>query len=120
MSKTRAVKDSLVTITGGTGSFGSTMAKHLLRRDASEVKIFSRDEAKRDAIRHAIADSRVRFYLGKTRDPESVERVVRFTDLMFHAAALTEAKTDRRLRQNWSEFMYGSGAYTTSSSFSGS
>jgi UDP-glucose 4-epimerase len=90
MSKNRAVKDSVVTITGGTGSFGSTMAKHLLERDAAEVRIFSRDEAKQDAMRHATADPRVRFYLGDTRDPESVERVVRGTDLIFHAAALKQ------------------------------
>jgi len=90
MSKNRAVKGSVVTITGGTGSFGSTMAKHLLERGAAEVRIFSRDEAKQDAMRHAIADLRVRFYLGDTRDPESVERVVRGTDLIFHAAALKQ------------------------------
>jgi UDP-glucose 4-epimerase len=66
------------------------MAKHLLERDAAEVRIFSRDEAKQDAMRHAIADPRVRFYLGDTRDPESVERVVRGTDLIFHAAALKQ------------------------------
>ena len=86
----RKVKDSTVVITGGTGSFGSTMAKHLLERDAAEVRIFSRDEAKQDAMRHAIADPRVRFFLGDTRDPESVERVVRGTDLIFHAAALKQ------------------------------
>jgi UDP-glucose 4-epimerase len=90
MSKPQAVKDSVVTITGGTGSFGSTMAKHLLSRDVAEVRIFSRDEAKQDAMRHAISDPRVRFYLGDTRDPESVERVVRGTDLIFHAAALKQ------------------------------
>jgi len=119
MSKTRAIKDSEVTTTGGTGSFGSTMAKYLRRRDASEVRIFSRDEAKQDAIRHAIADSRVKFYLCKTRDPDSLERVVRDTDLIFRAAALPEAETDRRLRQKWSEFMYGSGTFATSRSSSG-
>jgi UDP-glucose 4-epimerase len=84
------VKDSTVVITGGTGSFGSTMAKHLLSLDVAEVRIFSRDEAKQDAMRHAIDDKRVRFYLGDTRDPESVERVVRGTDLIFHAAALKQ------------------------------
>jgi UDP-glucose 4-epimerase len=84
------VKDSTVVITGGTGSFGSTMAKYLLSREVAEVRIFSRDEAKQDAMRHAISDPRVRFYLGDTRDPESVERVVRGTELIFHAAALKQ------------------------------
>ena len=86
----RKVKDSTVVITGGTGSFGSIMAKHLLSQSVGEVRIFSRDEAKQDAMRHAIADPRVRFFLGDTRDPETVERVVRGSDLIFHAAALKQ------------------------------
>lgn len=84
------VKDSVVTITGGTGSFGSTMANHLLSKDVAEVRIFSRDEAKQDAMRHSLADPRVRFFLGDTRDSESVERVVRGSHLIFHAAALKQ------------------------------
>jgi len=86
----RKVKGSTVVITGGTGSFGSTMAKYLLKKDVDEIRIFSRDEAKQDAMRHAISDSRVRFFIGDTRDPESVERVVRGSDLIFHAAALKQ------------------------------
>lgn len=86
----RRVQGSVVTITGGTGSFGSTMAHHLLSRDVAEIRIFSRDEAKQDAMRHAVGDPRVRFFLGDTRDPESVERVVRGSDLIFHAAALKQ------------------------------
>ena len=86
----RKVQGSVVTITGGTGSFGSTMARHLLSKDVAEIRIFSRDEAKQDAMRHAIGDPRVRFYLGDTRDADSVERVVRGSDLIFHAAALKQ------------------------------
>jgi UDP-glucose 4-epimerase len=86
----RKVKGSTVVITGGTGSFGSTMAKYLLTKDVGEIRIFSRDEAKQDAMRHAISDPRVRFFIGDTRDPESVERVVRGSDLIFHAAALKQ------------------------------
>jgi len=41
-------------------------------------------------MRHTIADPRVRFFLGDTRDPETVERVVRGSDLIFHAAALKQ------------------------------
>ena len=53
--------DSIVTITGGTGSFGSTMARYLLREGVGEVRIFSRDEAKQDAMRHSVGDSRFKF-----------------------------------------------------------
>ena len=90
MTKKTSIKDSVVTITGGTGSFGSNMAKHLLTKDVSEIRIFSRDEAKQDAMRHQISDNRVRFFIGDTRDEESVDRVTRGTDLIFHAAALKQ------------------------------
>ncbi len=87
---TRQVQDSIVTITGGTGSFGSTMARHLLSQGAAEVRIFSRDESKQDAMRHKLADSRLRFYIGDVRDEASVRGVLRNTDLVFHAAALKQ------------------------------
>jgi UDP-glucose 4-epimerase len=66
------------------------MAKYLLTKKVSEIRIFSRDEAKQDAMRHALSDNRVRFFIGDTRDSDSVERVVRGSDLIFHAAALKQ------------------------------
>jgi len=84
------ISGSTVVITGGTGSFGSTMAKHLLGKDVGEIRIFSRDEAKQDAMRHSINDNRVRFFIGDTRDVDSVNGVVRGADLIFHAAALKQ------------------------------
>lgn len=90
MTKKPSISNSVVTITGGTGSFGSQIAKHLLTKDVAEIRIFSRDEAKQDAMRHQLSDSRVRFFLGDTRDPESVEKVTKGTDLIFHAAALKQ------------------------------
>jgi UDP-N-acetylglucosamine 4,6-dehydratase len=86
----RKIEGSKVLITGGTGSFGSNMAMHLLSKNVSEVRIFSRDEAKQDAMRHNVADNRVRFYVGDTRDSDSVEGAVRGVDLIFHAAALKQ------------------------------
>jgi UDP-N-acetylglucosamine 4,6-dehydratase/5-epimerase len=90
VNKPRTLPGSVVVITGGTGSFGSTMAKHALSEGASEVRILSRDEAKQDAMRHAISDSRLRFFIGDTRDLESVDRAIRGSDLVFHAAALKQ------------------------------
>lgn len=86
----KAMKDSVVVITGGTGSFGSVMARHALTQGAAEVRILSRDEAKQDAMRHSMGNSRVRFYIGDTRDSESVNRAIRGSDLVFHAAALKQ------------------------------
>jgi UDP-glucose 4-epimerase len=84
------IAGATVAITGGTGSFGTTMLSHLLQEGASEVRVFSRDEAKQDALRHKISDKRVRFYIGDTRDAQSVKNVLRGTDLVFHAAALKQ------------------------------
>lgn len=86
----REIVGSTVLITGGTGSFGSTMVRHLLKKNVEEVRILSRDEAKQDLMRHSLGDNRVKFFIGDTRDQESVERAVRGSDLIFHAAALKQ------------------------------
>ncbi len=79
-----------VLVTGGTGSFGSTMVRQLLDGDVREVRILSRDELKQDDMRRRVGDSRVTFYLGDVRDRDSVERATRGIDYVFHAAALKQ------------------------------
>jgi UDP-N-acetylglucosamine 4,6-dehydratase len=84
------VNGSIVAITGGTGSFGSTMLQYLLSQGAAEIRVFSRDEAKQEELRNKVNDVRVRFYIGDVRDQLSVNGVVKNTDLVFHAAALKQ------------------------------
>ena len=84
------LSSSVVTITGGTGSFGSTMARNLLNDGVSEVRIFSRDENKQDLMRNQFKDERLRFFIGDVRDPLSVENAIRGSDYVFHAAALKQ------------------------------
>ena len=43
-------------ITGGTGSFGSTVLRHFMDSDVGEVRIFSRDEKKQDDMRHVLQE----------------------------------------------------------------
>lgn len=86
----RAIADSTVTITGGTGSFGSTMATHLLSRGAAAVHIFSRDESKQDEMRRRFNDERMRFFLGDVRDRDSITPAMQGADYVFHAAALKQ------------------------------
>ena len=64
----------MVLITGGTGSFGSTVTRQLLAGDVGEVRILSRDEAKQDDLRRWLSDARARFYVGDVRDSKSVAR----------------------------------------------
>lgn len=86
----KLLKSSIVTITGGTGSFGSTMVKDLLRQEVSEIRIFSRDETKQDQMRNIFNDERLKFYLGDVRDPGSVDSAIKGSDYIFHAAALKQ------------------------------
>jgi UDP-N-acetylglucosamine 4,6-dehydratase len=81
---------SIVVITGGTGSFGGTMAKEILAGNPLEVRILSRDENKQDAMRRIFNDDRLKFYIGDVRDEESVARVVQGSNFIFHAAALKQ------------------------------
>jgi len=83
-------KESIVTITGGTGSFGSTMVRHLISQDIQEIRIFSRDENKQDSLRNQLKDERVKFFIGDVRDKQSVDSVIRGSDYVFHAAALKQ------------------------------
>src|SRR5665648_859673 len=84
------LEGATVTITGGTGSFGSTMVGHLLTRGVSTIHVFSRDEAKQDEMRTRFSDSRLKFFLGDVRDPDSVADALVGTDFVFHAAALKQ------------------------------
>ncbi len=79
-----------ILITGGTGSFGRTMAEHLLQRGCPEIRIFSRDEWKQDSMRVDFADERLKFYLGDVRSAPSVEKAMAGVDMVFHAAALKQ------------------------------
>lgn len=83
-------------ITGGTGSFGTIVLKRFLETDIGEIRIFSRDETKQDAMRHYIqADhpacaDKVKFFIGDIRNYESIREAVDGVDFIFHAAALKE------------------------------
>ncbi|MBR4173192.1 MAG: polysaccharide biosynthesis protein, partial [Clostridia bacterium] len=83
-------------ITGGTGSFGSTVLKHFLETDIGQIRIFSRDEKKQDDMRHEIqvkhpdVANKVKFHIGDVRDFRSVADAVTGVDYIFHAAALKQ------------------------------
>jgi UDP-N-acetylglucosamine 4,6-dehydratase len=79
-----------ILITGGTGSFGHTVAAKLLESNVEQIRIFSRDEAKQDDMRHQMGDPRLKFYVGDVRDYDSVAKASRDVDFVFHAAALKQ------------------------------
>lgn len=83
-------KNKILLITGGTGSFGNAVLKRFLDTDIREIRIFSRDEKKQDDMRHALQNSKVKFYIGDVRNKRSVDNAMRGVDFIFHAAALKQ------------------------------
>lgn len=83
-------KDKVLMITGGTGSFGHTVLKRFLMTDVREIRIFSRDEKKQEDMRIALRNDKLKFYIGDTRDHDSVYQAMRGVDYLFHAAALKQ------------------------------
>lgn len=91
-----AFKNKTLLITGGTGSFGHAVLKHFLSTDIAQIRIFSRDEKKQDDMRHDLQlryaqyASKVKFYIGDVRNPQSVKDAMPGVDFIFHAAALKQ------------------------------
>jgi len=85
------LKNKVLLITGGTGSFGNAVLYRFLDTDYfNEIRIFSRDEKKQDDMRTRLKDDKVKFYIGDVRDYNSIERAMRGVDYVFHAAALKQ------------------------------
>ena len=86
MAGSQFFKDKTLMITGGTGSFGSTVLKHFLDSDLREIRIFSRDEKKQDDMRHGLQAKypelagKVKFYIGDVRNMRSVQDAVQGVD----------------------------------------
>jgi UDP-glucose 4-epimerase len=77
-------------ITGGTGSFGNAVLRRLLTTGIRAIRVFSRDEKKQEDMRIALANDKVKFYIGDVRNRDSLVEAMRGVDHVFHAAALKQ------------------------------
>lgn len=91
--KNSSIEEKKILITGGTGSFGSTMVNSLLELSPKEIIIFSRDELKQFEMRNELQNPLLRFVIGDVRDKESVINAMQGVDFVFHAAALKQVPT---------------------------
>ncbi len=86
--------DQTILITGGTGSFGRALAKHILQENSCrKVIIFSRDEWKQWEMRCSdpIFDHpKIRYFLGDVRDAPRLLRAFDEVTCIVHAAALKQ------------------------------
>jgi UDP-N-acetylglucosamine 4,6-dehydratase (inverting) len=85
-------KNSSILITGGTGTFGKSFIKFLLKKKFpfSKIIVFSRDEFKQYQLSQELNSSKLRFWIGDIRDKDRLEFALRNVDYIVHAAALKQ------------------------------
>ena len=86
-----------ILITGGTGSFGRALTRHLLQNcKPRRLAIFSRDELKQWEMASELPIERhpcLRYFIGDVRDPARLDMAMRGVDYVVHAAALKQVPT---------------------------
>ena len=87
---TSILKDKVLMITGGTGSFGHAVVDRFLNTEIKEIRILSRDEKKQDDMRKFYNNEKLKFYIGDVRNLDSIIDAFKGVDYVFHAAALKQ------------------------------
>ena len=87
------LRDKSILITGGTGSLGKALTKHILtnKPDIKRLVIFSRDEQKQFEMAQDYPENKfpqIRFFIGDVRDEARVKRALKGIDYVIHAAAM--------------------------------
>lgn len=92
-NRNNPIFNSIILITGGTGSFGQAFTNYLLNNCTPKaVRIFSRDELKQleMANRFAKYEKKLRFFIGDVRDKDRLLRAFENIDIVIHSAALKQ------------------------------
>jgi len=83
-------KGKTLLITGGTGSFGNAVIRHLLDAELKEIRIFSRDEKKQEDMRIELKNDKLNYIIGDVRNFGDINAAMREVDFVFQAAALKQ------------------------------
>ncbi len=86
-------KEKSLLITGGTGSLGKALTKHILTNhpEIKRLVIYSRDEQKQFQMAQEFPlgkHPQIRFFIGDVRDKERLIRAFQGVDYVIHAAAM--------------------------------
>jgi len=89
------MKDKIILLTGGTGSFGQKFTEVALREcEPRVIRIYSRGELlQQEMLQKFNDDPRLRFFIGDVRDKERLDRATNEVDIVIHAAALKQVPT---------------------------
>lgn len=81
-------ENKIVFITGGTGSWGYHLTKRLLKENAKEIRIYSRNEASQVSMKRKFHNNCLKFIIGDVRDEENLRKAMQGSNYVFHLAAL--------------------------------
>ena len=88
MKKTN-LTNSIILITGGTGSWGKELVKQLLKNEVpKEIRIYSRGEQEQVKMKREYQNKILSFYIGDIRDKNRLLLASKNVDYIFHLAAL--------------------------------
>ena len=87
------LENSVLLLTGGTGSLGQAITAEALKHNPRSIRIFSRNEYLQVNMRRKFNDSRLRFMVGDIRDRERLEAAMSGVDYVIHTAALKHVLT---------------------------
>lgn len=81
-----------ILITGGTGSLGANLMKHLVRSDdVSAVICFSRDELKQSNLQSQLLDEpKARFFIGDVSNLDRLRMAAKDVDVIINTAAMKQ------------------------------
>jgi UDP-N-acetylglucosamine 4,6-dehydratase len=92
-----SIRDKVILITGGTGSFGKQFLSTVLAEyHPRKLIVFSRDELKQFEMRREFNEQRhpcVRYFIGDVRDRDRLYRAMDGVNIVIHAAALKQVPT---------------------------
>lgn len=99
------IADSILAVSGMTGTWGTELAKQLLLTNVKEIRAFSRGETAQANMSHKFNDPRLKFIVGDIRDLRAVTKAFQGVDYVFNFAAMKhipicEKQPDETIKTN--------------------
>ena len=86
----KVLKGKTILITGGSGSLGRHLIKVLLKKGAKRIISLSRDEGLIKESKEWVDSPDVDFRIGDITDRQSINRLLKNIDYVYHTAALKD------------------------------
>jgi len=82
------LKNKIILVTGGAGSVGTELVKHLLKYPVKTVRVFDINEHSLFKLKRSLSDKRLRLLLGSITDKDRLEMAGEDVDIIIHTAAV--------------------------------